>query len=81
MVFIASTDGNKSSASASISRRAGFMKVFLVEAGGVAGWVLNRLATTAGPYGLWLPSTSAGQCGGECYTLAVNAEMGPVFHS
>lgn len=24
---------------------------------------------------------SAGQRGGECYTLAVNVEMGPVFHS
>lgn len=34
-----------------------------------------------GPYGLWLLSTSARQRGGECYTLAVNVEMGPVFHS
>lgn len=34
-----------------------------------------------GPYGVWLRSTSAWQCGGECYTLAVNVEMGPVFHS
>lgn len=34
-----------------------------------------------GPYGLWLLSMSAGQRGGECYTLAVNVEMGPVFHS
>lgn len=52
-----------------------------MEAGGVVGWVLNRTATTVGPYGLWLLSTSAGPCGGECYTLAVNVEMGPVFHS
>lgn len=34
-----------------------------------------------GPYGFWLLSTSAGQRGGECYTLAVNVEMGPVLHS
>lgn len=52
-----------------------------MEAGGVVGWVLNRTSTTVGLYGLWLLSTSAGQCGGECYTLAVNVEMGPVFHS
>lgn len=34
-----------------------------------------------GPYGFWPLRTSAGQRGGECYTLAVNVEMGPVFHS
>lgn len=34
-----------------------------------------------GPYGLWLLAVSAGQRGGECYTLAVNVEMGPVFRS
>lgn len=45
------------------------------------GGFLNRTAATVGLYGLWLLSTSAGQCGEERYTLAVNVEMGPVFHS
>lgn len=90
LVFIDSTDGNELSGAASIRRRAGFIgksfseAVFWWERGGVVGRILNRSARRLpqwdhmGP-GCW--STSAGQCGGECYTLAVNVEMGPVLHS
>lgn len=53
----------------------------LVEKGSDVGCILNINPATVGPYGLWLWSMSAGQRGGECYTLAVNVEMGPVFHS
>lgn len=55
-----------------------------MEAGVAVGCILNINACRLpqrGPYELWLLSMSAGQRGGECYTLAVNVEMGPVFHS
>jgi len=46
-------------------------------------WVCFTYMRQAGYHhmGLWLLSMSAGQRGGQCCTLAVNVEMGPVFHS
>lgn len=45
--------------------------------------VVAKLASTVGLYLAVHVSMgkSVRQCGGECYTLAVNVEKGPAFHS
>lgn len=84
LVFIDATDGNKASADfhtpcvgfigmwkpRSWWKKAALLGVSCIE-------ILQQWEHMGS--GLW--SMSAGQRGGECYTLAVNVEMGPVFHS
>lgn len=53
--------------------------------GGVVAWTLNINASRLLPWnhmgcGCWVCQRGSVE-GGECYTLAVNVEMGPVFHS